>query len=126
MVKKRSKIEEDLFADTTREEEQEPMSDLEQQAPEAQRDSKARGPKRKTPPERLRKRASYDLSVELKESIAQRATELGISASQLAHFLLLNAWKRLEKGELDPTPYLTPSDSPAYRHKLEVDSLYEE
>lgn len=82
-------------------------------------------PKRKTPKERLQKRATYDISAELKEAIAQRATRLGIPASQLAHFLLLHAWQDLEAGEIDPEPYLEPSTSPAFRNNLNIDAAAE-
>lgn len=73
---------------------------------------------------RLARRATYDLSAELKEAIAARATRLGIPASQLAHFLLLDAWQRLERGEIDPGPFLVESDSPAFRNRLDVDAAF--
>lgn len=81
-----------------------------------------KGPKRKTPRKRLQKRATYDISAELKAAIAERATRLGIPASQLAHFLLVHAWRRLEAGELDPEPFLEPSSSPAFRNTLDIDA----
>lgn len=80
-------------------------------------------PKRRTPKERLQKRATYDISAELKQDIANRATRLGIPASQLAHFLLLHAWHDLEAGRIDPEPYLEPSTSPAFRNNLNVDAF---
>lgn len=83
-------------------------------------------PKKKTPRERLQKRATYDISAELKQAIADRATQLGIPASQLAHFLLLHAWRQLEAGELDPEPYLEPSTSPAFRNNLNVDAAVDD
>ena len=76
-------------------------------------------PKKKTPRERLQKRATYDISAELKQAIADRAT-------QLAHFLLLHAWRQLEAGELDPEPYLEPSTSPAFRNNLNVDAAVDD
>lgn len=79
-------------------------------------------PKKRTPKERLQKRATYDISAELKQAIADRATRLGIPASQLAHFLLLHAWDDLEAGRIDPEPYLEPSTSPAFRNNLNVDA----
>lgn len=82
--------------------------------------------KRKTPKERLQKRATYDISAELKQAIADRATQLGIPASQLAHLLLLHAWHQLEVGEIDPEPYLEPSTSPAFRNNLNVEAAAEE
>lgn len=81
---------------------------------------------RKTKKERLAGRATYDLSPELKEAIADRATQLGLPASQLAHFLLLNAWHAMERGELDPEPYLQPSSSPAFRHVIDTFKVIED
>lgn len=78
----------------------------------------------KTPAERLARRATYDISAGLKKAIAARATRLGVPASQLAHFLLLDAWQRLERGEIDPEPFLVESDSPAYRNRLAVEEAY--
>lgn len=88
---------------------------------EPKREEKAT-PKRKTSKSRLAGRATYDLSPELKEAIAERATRLGIPASQLAHFLLLHAWRQLEDGELDPEPFLEPSTSPAFRNNLDIEA----
>jgi hypothetical protein len=83
-------------------------------------------PKRKTSKERLQKRATYDISAELKEAIAEHATRLGIPASQLAHFLLLHAWQHLQAGEIDPEPFLEPSTSPAFRNNLDIDAVVAE
>lgn len=83
-------------------------------------------PTRKTPSDRLAGRATYDLSPRLKEAIAGRAAQLGIPASQLAHFLLLHAWQALECGEIDPEPYLQLSSSPAFRHILEIAEVEKE
>lgn len=94
--------------------------------PEQGEGEEERAAKRKTPKERLQKRATYDISAELKEAIAQRATRLGIPASQLAHFLLMHAWRQLEAGELDPEPFLEPSTSPAFRNNLNVEAAAED
>ena len=73
---------------------------------------------------RTKTRATYDLTVELKTAVSDRATKLGIPASQLAAFLLCDALQRFDAGDIDPTPYLTQSDSPRFRSTLEIDDWY--
>ena len=100
------------------------LADLLGQRAQSQEEPKPE-PKRRTSRDRLAGRATYDLSPELKEAIAQRATRLGIPASQLAHFLLLHAWRLLEQGQIDPEPFLVPSTSPAFRNNLDVEAVVE-
>ena len=68
-------------------------------------------------------RATYYISQRLKDEIHRRAVALGISDSQLAWYMLLDAVKRYDAGEIDPEPYLIPSTSPAYRHNIDPDVL---
>ena len=68
--------------------------------------------------DRLVKRATYDITPELKEAVARRATDLGLPASQFAMFLLCDALRRYDAGEIDPTPFLGHSDSPRFRKNL--------
>lgn len=74
--------------------------------------------------DRLESRATYDMTPELKDRIARKATELGIPASQLAMFMLSDALTRLESGEIDPTPFLTRSESPKFRNNLAFGDWY--
>lgn len=74
--------------------------------------------------QRLESRATYDMTPELKDRIARKATELGIPASQLAMFMLSDALARLESGEIDPTPFLTRSESPKFRNNLAFGDWY--
>jgi hypothetical protein len=67
-------------------------------------------------------RASYDMTAELKTAVAQRATRLGIPASQLAMFLLSDALRRLDSGDIDPAPFLVESESPKFRFNLALDA----
>lgn len=102
MVKKRSKVDPDLFAST--EVEREPSST--------------------TAPEEELARATYYLRPDLKDAITRRATDLGLPASQLAMFLLSEGLRRLDAGDVDPSPHLTRSDSPRFRHNLEIADWY--
>ena len=74
--------------------------------------------------ERLDSRATYDMTQELKEAIVRKATDLGIPASQLAMFMLCDGLARLENGEIDPTPFLTRSESPKFRNNLAFGDWY--
>lgn len=76
-------------------------------------------------PDRIMKRATYDMTPELKTAVAKRATRLGISASGLAMFLLCDALRRYDAGEIDPTPYLEESDSPKFRNTLPLGDWYQ-
>lgn len=76
--------------------------------------------------ERTKQRAAYDMTPELKTAVQQRANELGISASQLAMFLLSDALERFDGGEIDPRPYLGAATSPKYRHSLEFGDWYKQ
>ena len=67
---------------------------------------------------RKARQVSLDLTPEMKSNLQTKSTELGIPVSQLALFLLTDAWERLENGEIDPTPYLHPSTSPKFRNNL--------
>lgn len=84
-------------------------------------------PDRKKEQERQRqrnrqaKRAVYDLTEGLKTAVTRRSVRLGIPASQLAQFLLSDSLRRFDAGEIDPSPYLTPSESPRFRNNLEID-----
>ncbi len=69
-------------------------------------------------------RATYDLTPELKERIVRKATDLGISTSQLALFMLSDALDRLDRGAIDPTPFITRSDSPKFRNNLPLGDWY--
>jgi hypothetical protein len=69
-------------------------------------------------------RAAYDITPELKAAVAEQATALGIPASQFAMFLLCDALTRYDAGEIDPTPYLTPSTSPKFRNNLAFGDWY--
>ena len=73
--------------------------------------------------ERLAGRGSYDLSIALKEAISQKSIELGIPASQLAHLLLLHAWRDLNAGNINIEPLIIPSESPRFRNNLDLDKL---
>lgn len=70
-------------------------------------------------------RAVYDFSSHVKNAVADRATRLGIPASQLAAFLLNDALQRLDTGAIDPTPFLVESESPRFRNNLEFDDWYQ-
>ena len=74
--------------------------------------------------QRLDGRATYDMTPELKDRIARKATELGIPASQLAMFMLCDGLARLENEEIDPTPFLTRSESPKFRNNLAFGDWY--
>lgn len=108
MAKKRAKVSQDLFQDT---------SDLfKKTEQEEQREKEKRRQK-----ERLVKRATYDMTAELKEAVVSRATQLGIPASQLAMFLLCDALRRFDAGDITPLPYLEESTSPKFRNNLIID-----
>ncbi len=70
------------------------------------------------------KRGAYDMTPELKNAVAKRATRLGIPASQFAMYLLSDGLRRFDNGDIDPTPYLSESDSPRFRNNLDFDSWY--
>lgn len=74
-------------------------------------------------PEKKDARATYYISQRLKDEIHRRAVALGISDSQLAWYMLMDGLERLDAGEIDPTPHLIPSSSPAYRHNIDPDVL---
>ena len=74
--------------------------------------------------DRLESRATYDMTQELKDRIARKATDLGIPASQLAMFMLCDGLARLENGEIDPAPFLTRSESPKFRNNLTLGEWY--
>lgn len=82
------------------------------------------GEKKPDRPDRILKRATYDLTPELKTAVAKRATRLGIPASQLAMFLLCDALQRYDAGDIDPTPYIEESDSPKFRNVLSIGDWY--
>lgn len=102
MVKKRAKVDQDLFAGTETEKKTSPAPAQEEELT----------------------RATYYLTSELKDAVMRRATDLGIPASQLAMFLLSDGLKRFDAGETDATPYLTRSESPKFRHNLETGDWY--
>ena len=111
MVKKRGKIADtdlNLFAKT-------------EQLPTA----KSQVPPKSSAESRTQKRAMYDMTAELKEAVQQRANELGISASQLAMFLLCDSLGRYDRGEINPRLYLGPPTSPKYRHQLQFGDWYQ-
>ncbi|MCI0649938.1 MAG: hypothetical protein L0346_34350 [Chloroflexi bacterium] len=74
--------------------------------------------------ERLTRRATYDITPELKTAVERRATRLGIPASQLAMFFLCDALERYDAGEIDPEPYLEESTSPKFRNNLAFGEWY--
>lgn len=67
---------------------------------------------------RLAARATYDIGPELKEAIKQESVRLGVSASQLAKYILLYGWDDYVNGRI-PAPPLSDSPSPAYRHNID-------
>ena len=75
-------------------------------------------------PNRIMRRATYDMTPELKTAVIQRAKRWGISASQLAMFLLCDGLRRYDAGEIDPKPYLEESDSPKFRNNLAMGDWY--
>lgn len=111
MAKKRSQINEQEF----------PKSNILSRTTETEpQQSRDRGRKQK----RLAGRATYDLTPALKKRVVELATDLGIPASQLALFMLCDALRRLEQGDIDPKPYLTKSSSPKFRNELALDEWY--
>jgi hypothetical protein len=74
--------------------------------------------------DRVLYRASYDMTEDLKRAVATRATRLGIPASQLAMFLLSDALRRFDTGEIDPLPFVVDSTSPKFRYNLEIDPAW--
>jgi len=80
--------------------------------------------KKQKRPDRVLYRASYDMTPDIKQAVATRATRLGIPASQLAMFLLSDALRRYDAGEINPRPFLVESDSPKFRNNLEIDSSW--
>ena len=67
--------------------------------------------------ERLEGRATYDIGKALKEAILDESIQLGVPASQLARYLLLEAWGMYERDEI-PEPELIASDSPKFRNLI--------
>ncbi|MEM7333780.1 MAG: hypothetical protein AAF490_16960 [Chloroflexota bacterium] len=74
--------------------------------------------KKTTSKERLAGRATYDIGKELKEAIVDESIQLGVPASQLARYLLLEAWDMYEREEI-PEPELIASDSPKFRNLID-------
>ena len=87
----------------------------------AKTDTKQQATKR---PDRVLSRASYDMTPEIKTAVAKRATMLGLPASQFAMFLLSDALRRFDAGEIDPRPFLINSPSPKFRHNLEMSNQW--
>lgn len=107
MAKKRARVDQDLFQD---------KSDLfKKTEPGKEKERQKR---------RNLKRASYDMTAELREAVSERATRIGIPASQLAMFLLCDALRRYDAGDITPLPYLEESDSPRFRYNLTFDEWY--
>ena len=75
-------------------------------------------------PDRVLYRASYDMTEDLKTAVATRAIRLGVPASQLAMFLLSDALRRFDAGDIDAQPFLVSSTSPKFRNNLEIDPAW--
>ena len=113
MAKKRAKVDPGLFGSAA--------SDLFASTEPNPKKEKERRRNR----ERIPKRATYDITEPLKTAVAQRATRLGIPASQFAMFLLCDALRRYDAGETDPSPYLEESTSPKFRNNLAYGDWYD-
>ena len=110
MARKRAKVDPALFGETDVFASTEPDERQEQERRRQRR--------------RLVRRATYDITPELKKAIARRATRLGIPASQLAMFFLVDALGRYDAGAIDPHPFLVESDSPRFRNNLALGDWY--
>lgn len=89
--------------------------------PKRARESKGEKEKPKEEPRvDLRGRATYQIGIELKESIKEESVRLGVPASQFAKYLLLFAWDDYLNGRIPP-PTLLESDSPAYMNNIDFD-----
>jgi hypothetical protein len=110
MAKKRAKVDPSLFGGTDLFTKTEPD---EKQERERQRQRR-----------RLTRRATYDITPELKDAVSTRATRLGIPASQLAMFLLADSLQRYDAGAVDPKPFLVESNSPRFRNNLAFGDWY--
>jgi hypothetical protein len=98
------------------------LEDLERKRAEAQLPVQERRKKikaRKKAKSRLPGRVNWDLPPALKERVFSIAEQSKIPASQIAAFLLYAGLDLLEEGEIDFSPYKTPSESPRYDWNLE-------
>ncbi len=66
-------------------------------------------------------RIQYDIPPRIKSEIEANGIKIGIPNSQLTAWLLSEALKQLDAGELDPTPLLSPSTSPKFRYNLIIE-----
>ena len=69
-------------------------------------------------------RASYDVLPELRDAVYERARIIGIPNSQLAAFLLSDALRRLDDGEISVDEYLVDSTSPKFRYNIRLDDWH--
>jgi Skp family chaperone for outer membrane proteins len=67
--------------------------------------------------ERNPRRVTYEFDESLRSAVASIAEKHGTTASQVAAFLLTYALKQ----DVDLTPFLTPSESPRYKHNIDLD-----
>lgn len=89
--------------------------------PASQEAEKGKGkPRRGGKPREGLQRVRYDLPPEVKTAVDERALKTGVAASQMVAFLLAHALHQFDDGKLDPTPYLTDTRSPKFRHYLDV------
>lgn len=63
-------------------------------------------------------RVTYDLPPEIKKQMANLAENMGVAASQLATFALIQFLQDYQNGEIDLSKYRVPSKSPRYEWKL--------
>jgi len=63
-------------------------------------------------------RVTYDLPPELKKQIGDLAEQLGVAASQIATYALIQFLQSYQNGDVDFTKFRVPSRSPRYEWKL--------
>ncbi len=76
------------------------------------------GTKKKEAASKRKKMTGYYIGDEVKEEVRKISVQWGVSASQVAKYLLVFGIKAF-KAETLPPPTLSPSDSPAYRNNIQ-------
>ena len=104
------------------------MGDQEKKTADAHLPRETRSKKtkeRKKAADRLAGRVNLDLPPALKKQLFDLAEAQGIPASQIAAFFLAEGLRRLSTGEVDLSPYKTPSGSPRYDWNLTLPETQE-
>ncbi len=68
--------------------------------------------------QRAKNQVRYDLPPGMKDKLTAIANELSVPPSHVAAFLLADAFKRLDSGDIDPTPHLEPTKSLKHNYRI--------